>query len=180
MVARALALDFERAPGRSPPWGTILLAVGAVLATWVALEYGSVSDELARWEGKLSDTRRLAKRALPSFAVEAAPSTELAQELKAANAVLDRLALPWDQLFAQVEGSVIPDIALLGIQPDPRSRLVNIQGEARDLTALLTFLARLEAAPALADVHLKRHEIRQNDPNRPFAFVIQARWTAPR
>jgi len=177
---RALHLDFEHAPGRNLPWSTILLALGAVLATWVVLEYGSVSDELKRWEDKLSDTRRLAKRSLPSFATEEAPTAELAQELKAANAVLDQLSLPWDAVFADVEAAVIPDIALLGVQPDPRARLVNLEGEARDLTALLTFLARLEAAPALGEVHLKRHEIRLSDPNHPLAFTIQARWTPPR
>lgn len=177
---RALHLDFERPAGQRRPWGTILLAIGALLATWVVLEYGDASEELARWEEKLSDTRRLAKRSLPSFALEEAPTAALAQELKDANVVLDRLALPWDGLFADIEAAVVPDVALLGVQPDTRGRLVNVEGEARDLKALLTFLARLEGAPGLVDAHLTRHEIRQNDPNRPLAFTIQAKWTPPR
>jgi hypothetical protein len=180
MAMRALHLDFERPAGQRRPWGTILIAIGALLATWAMLEYRDTSEEVARWEEKLSDTRRLAKRSLPSFAVEEAPTAALAQELKDANVVLDRLALPWDGLFADVEAAVVPDIALLGVQPDTRGRLVNLEGEARDLKALLTFLARLEAAPGLLDAHLKRHEIRQNDPNRPLAFTIQAKWTPPR
>jgi Tfp pilus assembly protein PilN len=173
---RAFILDFERSPGDRRAWGTILLAVGAIVGTWVALEYGAVSDELARWEGKLSDTRRLAKRSLPSFNVDEAPSAALAQELKDANVVLERLTLRWDELFSDIEGAVVPDVALLGVQPDVRGRLVVLEGETRDLKALLTFLARLEAAPGLADVHLKRHEIRLTDASRPIAFTIQAKW----
>lgn len=176
MAARTLQLNFERPAGASRPWGTILLALGALMSVWVVLEQGQASDELARWEKKLADTQRLARRALPSFAVEEAPSAELAQELKSANAVLDQLAAPWDNLFAEVEAAVIPDVALLGVQPDPRTRLLLLEGEARDLKALLTFLARLEAAPGLIDAHLTRHEIRSNDPNRPLGFTVRARW----
>lgn len=180
MTTRALHLDFERPPGQRRAWSAILLVVGALLGGWLVLESRDASDEVARWEDKLSDTRRLAKRSLPSFAVEEAPTAALAQELKDANVVLDRLALPWDSLFADVESAVVPDVALLGVQPDPHGRVVNLEGEARDLKALLTFLARLEAAPGLVDAHLTRHEIRMNDPNRPIAFTIQARWTPPR
>lgn len=175
MAARSLHFDFER-PRTARPWGTILLAVGALLTTWALLDYGEVSDEIRRWDGKLADTKRLARRSLPSFAVEGAPSAGEAQALKAANIVLDQLAAPWDRLFADLEAASIPDVALLGVQPDPRTRVVNLEGEARDLKALLTFLARLEATPGLTDAHLTRHEIRANDPNRPLVFVIRAQW----
>ena len=178
MTARTLNFDFER-PVAARPWGTILLALGALVSVWVLVEYGDVADEVRRWEGKLEDTKRLARRSLPNFAVEDAPSAEQAQELKSANAVLDQLAAPWDNLFADIEGAAIADVALLGVQPDPRGRVVNLEGEARDLKALLTFLARLETAPALTDAHLTRHEIRQNDPNRPLVFTIRARWNQP-
>jgi Tfp pilus assembly protein PilN len=178
MAARTLQLDFER-PVAVRPWGTILLALGALVAAWVLVEYSDATDEIRRWEGKLADTKRLARRSLPSFAVEDAPSTGEAQEIKAANAVLDQLAAPWDKLFADIEAATIADVALLGVQPDPRGRLVNLEGEARDLKALLTFLARLEAAPALTDAHLTRHEIRANDANRPLVFTIRARWNPP-
>lgn len=179
MALRTLQLDFQRPSGDRRAWGTVLLVIGALLGGWAWLEYDAARDELTRWEDKLSDTRRLARRSLPSFAVEDAPSATVAQELKDANLILDRLALPWDGLFADIEASVVPDVALLGIQPDARGHLVTLEGEARDLKALLTFLARLEAAPGLVDAHLTRHEIRQNDPNRPLAFTLQARWTPP-
>lgn len=175
MATRTFHFDFER-PVAARPWGTLLLALGALALTWVLLEYGEVSDEIRRWDGKLTDTKRLARRSLPSFAVEEAPTADEAQDLKAANLVLDQLALPWDALFADIETASIPDVALLGAQPDPRGRFVNLEGEARDLKALLTFLARLDATPGLTDAHLTRHEIRGNDPNRPLTFSVRARW----
>lgn len=175
MAARALQFDFER-PVAVRPWGTILLALGALVAAWMLVEYSDATDEIRRWDGKLADTKRLARRSLPSFAVEEAPSAGEAQALKAASVVLNQLAAPWDRLFADLEAASIPDVALLGVQPDPRTRVVNLEGEARDLKALLTFLARLEATPGLTDAHLTRHEIRANDPNRPLVFVIRAQW----
>jgi len=178
MATRTLHFDFER-PVSARPWGSVLLALGALAVTWSVLEYGDAREQIRRWEGKLADTQRLARRSLPSFVVEEAPSAGEAQELKAANAVLDQLAAPWDALFAAIEAASIPDVALLGAQPDPRGRFVNLEGEARDLKALLTFLARLEAAPALTDVHLTRHEIRMNDANRPLGFTLRARWNTP-
>lgn len=175
MAARTLHFDFER-PLPARPWGTILLALGAFVSAWALVEYGDVSAEIRRWEGKLADTKRLARRSLANFAVEEAPSAGEAQDLKSANLVLDQLAAPWDNLFADIEAATIPDVALLAVQPDPRGHFVNLEGEARDLKALLTFLARLETAPGLTDAHLTRHEIRANDPNRPLAFSVRARW----
>lgn len=177
---RSLKLDFVRDPGAGRPTGIVLIATGALLLLWLFGQYADARTEAARWDSKLSDTRRLARRALPDFAVEQAPTREIAQEIRAANVVIDQLALPWDRLFVDLESAVTGDVALLGVQPDPKNRTVILQGEARDLNALLTFLARLEATPGLRDAHLTQHEIRTKDPNHPMAFTVQAAWTPAR
>ena len=176
MTMRALQLDFVRRPGTGRSTGIVLIAVGALLLLWLAGQYADARSEAERWDGKLSDTRRLARRSLPDFSVEQAPTREIAQEIRAANVVIDQLALPWDRLFVDLESALTTDVALLGVQPDPKNRTVIVQGEARDLNALLTFLARLEATPGLRDAHLTQHEIRSKDPNHPLAFTAQATW----
>lgn len=173
---RSLQLDFARQPAARRPAGIVLIGIGAVLALWLAGQYADVRSDVARWDGKLSDTRRLARRSLPDFSVEQAPTREIAQEIRAANVVIDQLALPWDGLFGDIEAALTTDIALLGVQPDPKGRNVILQGEARNLNALLTFLARLDASPGLRDAHLTQHEVRGKDPNHPMAFTVQAAW----
>lgn len=174
--ARALTLDFERAPSRGRLLSLALIGAGLVAALAVFGEYRTQSEEVDRWEKKLADTRRMARRALPNFAEEQVAAPEQAGELKAANQILDELALPWERMFLDVESAVTNDIALLGVQPDPKNRNVTVTGEARDLTSLLTFMSRLESTLGLRDVHLTTHEVRTADAHRPFVFSVQAQW----
>lgn len=176
MSAPALHIDFVRPAGGRSIAAVVLLAAGALVAAAAFMQAEQAREEAARWEQKLEDTRRLARRALPSFAPEAAPSEETAREIRVANAVIEQLALPWDGLFRDVESAVTPDVALLAAQPDPKNRRVVLAGEARDLNALLTFIARLEAAQGLKDAHLTQHEVRVNEPRRPIAFQVQVSW----
>jgi hypothetical protein len=176
MAARALHLDFIRPAPASRLVGTVLLAAGVLLVAWVLGEARALQEERDRWQVKREDTYRLAKRALPSLASPGTPSRETTEALKGANQILDQLTLPWDRLFRDLESAVVPDVAMLGIQPDPAKRRVTIAGEARNLAGLLTYLARLDATPELGDAHLTQHEVRINDPRRPIAFTIEARW----
>lgn len=180
MTRPALAMDFAHPPHRGRTVGTVLVGLAAIVALVFAADYKDAQTELARWQGKLDDTRRLARRTMPALEVEAVPSREMEQEIRRANAVIDQLSLGWDALFADVESAVTPDIALLGVQPDARNRTVVLEGEARHLDALLTFLARLEATGSLQGAHLLSHEVRTADPMRPMAFKVQTAWQPPR
>lgn len=180
MAMPGLDVDFRRPAGRRGPAAVLLLGIGAAAALWVMAEIADVREETARWDNKLSDPRRLARRTLPNLRAGGAPSRENVQEPKAANEVLDQLTLPWDALFADIEAAVTPDVALLSVQPDARNRIVVISGEGRDLNGVLTFLARLDHSPVLTDTHLLSHEIKVDDRNRPMAFTIQARWIPAR
>jgi Tfp pilus assembly protein PilN len=185
MSVRAVGIDFAGTPRPVRVVGTVLAAVGVAVALWAWDAVTEAQDERDRQTERLDDTRRLARRALPAIErvkapAREAPDREMAAEVRAANEVLDRLALPWDALFADVERALGPDVALTLVQPDPKGRTVVIDGEARHLNALLTFLARLDGAPTLAEAHLRQHEWRVSDPHRPLAFSVEARWTPAR
>lgn len=179
-MTHRLDMDFATPQVRGRQFGTLLVVAGLVLAAVVYGRYAEVREDHDRWEARLSDTQRLARRALPGLVPEAAPSRELAQELRRANQVLDDLTLDWDGLFVDVESAVSADVALLGMQPKAGSGVVLIDGEARDWNALLTFLARLEATPRLSKAHLLTHEVRRTDPQQPVGFKVQATWTSAR
>jgi Tfp pilus assembly protein PilN len=177
MTPPRLSLDFARSRAQAGTLATVVAAAGAVAALLVAGAWLDARQEQARWESRLEDTRRLAGRALPRLAPEAAASPQLQAELQAANAVLDQMSLGWGGLLDDVEAAVGADVALLALQPDARGRSVTIEGEARQMAALLELLTRLEATGSLEQVHLVQHETRVADPRRPVAFKIQARWT---
>jgi Tfp pilus assembly protein PilN len=178
MAGPFLTLDFVNPVSGGRLLGTLVMAVGTLAAAWTFVEAEQAREDALRWEDKLEDTRRMAKRTLPSFAPEEAPSEDMARELKFANGIIDQLALPWEALFRDVESAVTPEVALLAVQPDPKGHVIVLAGEARTRDALLTFIARLEATPVLRDAHLTQHEVRVNEPRRPIAFTVRAEWTA--
>lgn len=102
----------------------------------------------------------------------------LARELRSAELAVQRLALPWDQLFGRVEAAAYERVALLAIEPDVGKHELSISGEALDYLAVLTYVARLSEPGVLKDVHLVRHEVRQDDPRQPLRFTVAARWSA--
>jgi hypothetical protein len=105
-----------------------------------------------------------------------APSPETQQQLKRADAVLDALLLPWDDLFAMVEGAGSNGLALLALTPDPASQSLRIAGLAKSLEDALDFTARLSAQPQLSEVHLVSYETVTREGVSLVQFTIGARW----
>ena len=177
MTPPRLLLDFARPRAPAGSAATVVAALGAVAALIVVGAWLDVRQDVARWQSRLDDTRRLAGRALPRLAPEAAASPQQQAELQAANAVLEQMSLGWGGLLEDIEAAVGGDVALLALAPDARARSITIEGEARHMAALLELLTRLEATGSLEQVHLLQHEMRIEHPRRPVAFKVQARWT---
>ena len=53
---------------------------------------------------------------------------------------------------------------------------VALTGEAKDYLAVLSYVANIEQQKAFSRVHLARHEVRYNEPQRPMTFTISASW----
>jgi len=89
---------------------------------------------------------------------------------------VQRLSLPWDGLFSALESAASDQVALLAIEPDPRSGTVVISGTSKDYLAALTYVLNLRRDEKLGRVQLVRHEVKQNEPQRPVAFAVSASW----
>ena len=172
-------LRLDLLPRRRVPfavWMTLL--VGTVLAGDAALRALAMHEEITLAEQAAAQQRQRPGR---SFVAQgAALDPALAKDLRAAEQVVQRLALPWDELFRAVETAASDRVALLTIEPDPQKGALSISGEALDYFAVLTYVARLSEPGQLTDVHLVRHETRQDDPRRPLAFTIAASWKPER
>ena len=103
-----------------------------------------------------------------------------ADELAAAAETVRRLSLSWDGLFAALEAASNDKIALLGVEPDPKSQTVLITGEGKDYAAALAYVVDLRRAGQLASVHLVHHETKRDDPQKPIAFSVAATWSEKR
>jgi len=94
------------------------------------------------------------------------------EELAAARETVQRLSLPWPELFTALESAASEQVALLAIEPDPKSGTVVITGDSKDYLAALTYVLNLSRAETLSRVQLVRHEAKQN----AVGFSVSATW----
>jgi hypothetical protein len=166
----ALWLDYQQ--DRPLHWAGPLLLALALLASLLTVAYYLQLNEKANgWEERLERIER-------GHGLGAADRTgeALAQEVQRANEVLRQLTLPWEELFRTLESVAGKQVALLALEPDLEKQQVKISGEARDMAALLSYIARLEEQPVFGTVYLQSHQLQLRDPDRPVRFALLAVW----
>ena len=164
-----IELDFVRRRPASRWAGRVLLAV----ALGVAGEMGFTYVQLER---TVNTNEAIVARAASTDKARKAVQQASPEEVAAARETVERLALPWSKLFAALESAASDRVALLAIEPDTKSGTVTISGDSKDYLSALTYVLNLSRNDALSHVQLVRHEVKQNDPQRPVSFSIQAAW----
>ena len=165
---KRVELDYL-APPRGALWpGLVVLAISLAILAALVLRYSHTRDELARLQGngKLVSTERLPQVTMSKERLEA--------EVKSAESLVRQLALPWATVIRAIEQAGTPNVALLQLQPDAETRTVKLTAEARSREAMFDYLRRLDSANGLTDVHVIKHEVQREDPQRPIQFSIQA------
>lgn len=94
----------------------------------------------------------------------------------AVNQAIRQLNLPWKNLLATVEEAARDRVALLSLEPEASQRLLRLSGEARNADEMIDFVERVGKTGFLSQATLLRHEINESDRNRPFRFVVEAKW----
>ena len=157
--------------GRRSPWaGRALLAVALALSVEAAVSYRALRASLQLDEAKLAHAQP-----------RSAPGRKLApEEVAAARETLDRLAMPWQQLFGALESAASDKVALLGIEPDPKAGTVVISGDSKDYLSALSYVLNLSRAEAMSRVELVRHEVKTGDPQGAVSFAVAAGWRGGR
>jgi hypothetical protein len=167
MSMRPLQIDFMRSRARWPWAGPMLLAVAAIFAGDVAFSYSKLVEVKKQNEATLAklDPRSLrpAKKASPD-------------EVAVAKETVQRLSTPWTNLLSALEAAASEQVALLSIEPDPKAGTVLISGDSKDYLAALTYVLNLSRAETLSRVQLVKHEVRQNEPQKPVGFSVSAAW----
>ena len=170
MNMRHLELDYVR-PSRRRAWASgVLVTVALAFAGSLALDYQTLSADIARKQAQLVRTGGFA----PGDARTAVRNVS-EEEINVARDTIRRLSLPWGDLFDALGGATVEGVALISIEPDAEAGTVLLSGEARDYLAVLSYVSVLSQAKTLRNVHVLRHEIRPGAP-QSVQFSVAATW----
>jgi hypothetical protein len=163
---RRIDLDFRRARRTSAWLGRVLLLIAAAVCLDAAFTYQSARKSIHEAEAR-------AARRTPS---NAAPKAT-AQEVAAARETVQRIGLPWSELFLALETAASDSVALASIEPDPAKGMVTIAADGKNYLAALSYVSNLSRIEGLDRVQLVRHEQKANDPNGAVNFAVSAAWS---
>jgi Tfp pilus assembly protein PilN len=150
--------------------GVLLCAAAAVL-TMQAMQQRAEREERLRLQQQKQAAALRAPARLPETAI---PEAQAA----AVNAAILQLNLPWRDLQDAVASATPQGIALLALDPEPRKRLLKITAEARSSDEMVAYIEQLKQQEFFVGAALVRHEINEQDPNRPLRFQVEAQWRA--
>ncbi|MBV6319927.1 PilN domain-containing protein [Duganella violaceipulchra] len=149
----------------------LLLCAAAAFGGWKLVEQKRLREH---------ELRHLQERAA---AISARP-VEVAQvaipEGQAAfvNGAILQLNLPWRELQDAVAAATPRNVALVAMEPDPRKQVLKITAETKNSDDMVAYVAELKQQELFSGVMLTRHEINEQDPNRPLRFQLEATWIA--
>ena len=165
-MMQPLQIDFS-ATRRGSPWiGRVLLALAACVAADAGVSYHTAKKTLE------ANQARLTQRTPGATAPKASP-----QEVAAVRETVQRLSMPWDELFMALESAASDKVALAAIEPDPRAGTVTISGDGKDYLAALSYVLNLSRTEGLERVQLVRHE-QKTEGNGAVSFAVSAAWSA--
>jgi hypothetical protein len=106
------------------------------------------------------------------------PDADELRRIAQANAAIDKLSVPWNELLSAFEAIRLPHIGLLSLVPNAEERSMRMSGEARSVPDLMAYVERVTALPALTQVHLVGFETVPRDGARVVSFTLFAKWQA--
>jgi Tfp pilus assembly protein PilN len=167
-----LARSLFRTPRQTWAMGWALFFVAAALfGASAGLHKRQWDVELLRAQSQVA-TRAQARAAAP--VVQRAPVPEA--QAAAVNSAVLQLNLPWRALHDALQAGTPSSIALLALEPDAKKSSLRITAEAKSSDDMIAYVEQLQKGDWFTTVALTRHEINEQDPNRPIRFQIDALW----
>jgi Tfp pilus assembly protein PilN len=168
----SLARSVFRTPRQS--WAmvmAVLCIAGALGGAHHALRKRQWEVELLRAQSQ-ARTQAQAKAVAPAVVRPPVPEAQAA----AVNAAVLQLNLPWRALHDAVQAGTPASIALLAMEPDAKKSSVRITAEAKSSDDMIAYVEQLQKGEWFSAVLLTRHEVNEQDPNRPIRFQLDAQW----
>jgi Tfp pilus assembly protein PilN len=172
----SLARTWHRAPRGTWSLLIVLVALAGPLASSVAQYRGLQRAEAQRQAQAAQAQARAVARAPAAAPARTVPPAQAG----AVNASVQQLNLPWRGLHDAVQAATPATIALLALEPDAKKSSVRITAEAKNSDDMIAYVEALQHIEWFSTVLLVRHEINEQDANRPIRFQIDAQWRAAR
>ncbi|RJG05281.1 hypothetical protein D3870_03940 [Noviherbaspirillum cavernae] len=167
---------FRRAIVRTKPVAWALLCIGIVSCIAVGMTAWTLDQRYRAEEGRvkqlqvqLADNR--ARQPLPK------KWTVSASQADAVNQATAQLNLPWRDVLDAIEAATPATVALLALEPDARKQVLKGLAEARSSEAMIAYIEQLKQQSYFDAVVLTRHDVNEQDTNKPLRFQFEARWT---
>jgi hypothetical protein len=162
-------IDFI-APRRTSPFALALLLLATVALAWQAWLV---------WQGQRAVQHQRAALAV-SARQAVVPSSSPSPQQRRMHVRLEQLAwhlaAPWDELLDLFERHGTGEVALVRLEPDAASGVVNLLARARDRHAMMVYVVSLESDPRLTSVLLRQHEVLVGADGAPVQFSVSAVW----
>lgn len=173
---KALDLDFRRPAVPAGRWlGGALLGAALLALAVVAQRHHELSNQQRAAQARSALLDKHLRDVRPARSATPADAVTLAR-IKRANAIVDQLAVPWDELFDAFEAADSRPLGLLAMTPNARDRSLRVAGEARATGDLLAYVARVAAQPAFSQVHLVNYSTVVRDGAPVVVFTLSASW----
>lgn len=174
---RHLSLDYLRDDQTQHRVGMIMIALAMAVVVVMGIYYRSLTVQSARLQESVAKAEQKLHLGHTGMMTSALDAQQAVVEIKDANEVIMQMSLPWNELFSALEEANSNNIALLGIEPDARNRLVRVSGEAKNSEALFAYLRSLQAIKSMSGVYLKSQQVQERNREKPIRFTLDASWT---
>lgn len=171
-----LRLDYQRRMRPLPRRGTVLLiaAVAACIAS--GGYYALISQQADDWELRADQLARASGRSGARTPGSERAAADLLAEVGRARIAAREINRSWERLFRAVEAVGGSDVTLLALEPNPEKQSVRIGGEARNMSALLDYIRRLQEHDVFGAIALQNHQLQQQETLMPVRFLLLADW----
>jgi hypothetical protein len=169
-----VAFEFGHRPPMLGRAGWLLWAIALAFAADVSYSYMHTHQKFQSMQQALV----MLPAAPPATPPAPMQRADIDRAMAFARETIERIALPWSDLFGGLHELSVEGILLQTVEPDPQAGIVQVNAEAQDLAALLRYLERLESGSFFSSFMLTRHEARRSDPRRPIAFTVILTWNA--
>ena len=177
-MTRVPDLNFARNRATGRRWRNIFLTL---LCLAFGLQFGAAAWRWQAVDSKRADLesqhQQLPKKSGRTDSVDL-PADQLKAAL-AAQAMLNSLAVPWEELLSAIEAARTQKILIDAVQPHAEDGSVVISVKCADFAAVAEFIERLAQQGTLQDVMLVS-EARPENATSSLQAVISAKWRNPK
>ena len=149
----------------------LLLCAGAALTGWKLVEQQREREHELRHRQERAAVLSAAPKAVSKTAIPEAQAASV-------NGAIMQLNLPWRALQDAVASATPRTVALVALEPDPRKKTLKITAETKTSDDMVSYVEELKQQELFSSVVLTRHEINEQDANRPLRFQLEAVWVA--